>query len=320
MGMANEICILKILQEYSDDQHILSAKEIIKELEAKYYLQVDRRAIYAAVSRLKELEYDISTYHENKKGYYLREREFEPSQIALLTDAIYAFPFVPDKQSQELMEALQKTQSCHQRKHYKHLHAQRACRKTQNPEIFLNIEKLDEAIEKKHKVSFIYLKFDLSQNLVPRREERYVVSPYGMVFCNEHYYLACVMAGEESASLYRIDRMRDIDICEVDADKRHPDLEKEVSAAVYAFMGNPEQITLLCKNHVLDDLIEKFGSDIRVRKEDEEYIRATVTASAEGMKYWALQYLSCVEVLEPEHLRVEIIENLRSNPYLGVKL
>ena len=91
-------------------------------------------------------------------------------------------------------------------------------------------------------------------------------------------------------------------------------------ASVYAFTGKPEQITLVCEAHVLDDLIEKFGNDIRGRKEDEEHIRATVTASMEGMKYWALQYLSCVEVLEPEQLRAEIIEILRSNPYLGGKL
>lgn len=316
---AKAIYVLKILQEESDEHHILSAKDIVKKL-SQYGLDADRRTVYDAVALLQELGYDISTYGDNKKGYFLCKRHFEPSEIALLTDAVYAFPFISDSRTKELVDKLQKTQSCYQRKPLRHLRAQRTGVKTENPEVFLNLDVLDEAIEIGCKVSFVYLKYDLSKKIVPRRAERYTVSPYGMVFCNEHYYLACVMADEESASLYRLDRMRDIQIRQEKADQKQSDLEKEVSAAIYAFMGVSEQITLLCKNHVLDDIIDKFGSDIHVRKADEEHLRVTVSASTEGMKYWALQYLSCVEVMEPERLRAEIIENLKSNPYLSGRL
>ena len=224
-GKPSAIYVLKILQEYSDEQHILSALEIIHKLYALYSLCIDRRAVYGAIELLKDAGYDISSYEDNNKGYYLRERDFEPSEIALLTDAVYEFPFISNSHTRELVDKLQRTQSCHRRKNYKHLRVQRTGGKTENHEVFLNIEKLDEAIEIKCMVSFTYLKYNLFKELVPRRITRYIVSPHAMVFFNDHYYLACTMADEESASLYRIDRMRDIELCEEDADQRKPDFE-----------------------------------------------------------------------------------------------
>ena len=34
-----------------------------------------------------ELGYDVSLYEDNGVGYYLRDRELEPSEVLLLTDA-----------------------------------------------------------------------------------------------------------------------------------------------------------------------------------------------------------------------------------------
>jgi len=62
-------------------------------------------------------------------------------------------------------------------------------KKVPNQNVFYNISQLDEAISNKKKVSFIYLKYDGSKKLVPRRENKYSVNPYGMVCLNEHYLL-----------------------------------------------------------------------------------------------------------------------------------
>jgi hypothetical protein len=86
----NILCILRILQEYSDEDHILPMRGIIAKMKAIYDVSIDRRTVYGMVEALNLLDFDISTYEENGVGYYLRTRIFEPSEVRLLTDRIYS--------------------------------------------------------------------------------------------------------------------------------------------------------------------------------------------------------------------------------------
>lgn len=91
------ICLLEVLREYSDENHILSMGEIISKINVKYGLNPDRRTIYGAFETLIELGYDISLYKDNGKGYYLIDRQLEPSEAHLLSDAICIFPFISER-------------------------------------------------------------------------------------------------------------------------------------------------------------------------------------------------------------------------------
>lgn len=311
---ANAICLLEILKEFSDEQHILPMREIINKLQVIYGIKPDRRTVYGAVALLIELGYDISTYEENGEGYFLRSRELERSEILLLTDAVYTFPFIPAKQSEELIAKLQKTLSSHQRKQYRHLTIVRQEHKTDNRQMFWNIEQLDGAIAANKQVSFTYLDYGMDKHLHPRREKPYVVNPYGMVYTNEHYYLICNLSGYPNTSLYRIDRMKDICRLDTDLDNR-PDTRNEARNAVFAFTGKPERISMLCDKSILGDVLDKFGTEVWLSPEDEKRFRVSFEASPKGIKYWALQYLQYAEVMEPKWLREEILEGLRNNPY-----
>lgn len=87
---SNAICILEILREYSDAEHILPMCAILHKMKSLYGIDIDRRTVYSAISLLKvNLGYEISTYEENKQGYYLQERILEVSEVRLLMDAVY---------------------------------------------------------------------------------------------------------------------------------------------------------------------------------------------------------------------------------------
>lgn len=49
---AYAICLLEILQEYSDAEHILPMREIIAKMQVIYGIKPDRRTIYAAAALL----------------------------------------------------------------------------------------------------------------------------------------------------------------------------------------------------------------------------------------------------------------------------
>lgn len=311
---ANTICLLEILQEYSDAEHILSMQEIQEKMERLYGLRPDRRTIYSAVGILIELGYDISGYDENKKGYYLRSRQMEVSEIALLANAVYAFPFVPASQSEQLIHKLQKQMSVHQRKPYRHLTIAREEKKTENKQVFWNIEQLDEAIAQKKKVAFTYLEYHVDKKLHPRRDMKYVVNPYELLYTNEQYYLVCTMDGYENTSLYRIDRMTNIEVLNEDREA-NANYKADSKDAIYAFTGRPEHIEMYCDKCILNDIIDKFGTDIRLRELDDQRVLLQLDAPPRGIKYWALQYLPYVEVVEPRWLREEIVDSLKRNLY-----
>ena len=79
------ICLLHVLREYSDENHILPMQEIRQKMQLLYHIQPDRRTIYSSIALLLDLGYDISTFEDNKIGYYLQSRTFEQSEILLLT-------------------------------------------------------------------------------------------------------------------------------------------------------------------------------------------------------------------------------------------
>ena len=71
-----------------------------------------------------------------------------------------------------------------------------------------------------------------------------------------------------------------------------------------------------CDRAILDDVIDRFGTEVQIREHDENTFTAGFTAPPRGVKFWALQYLPRVEVVEPAWLREEIIESLMQNRYL----
>ena len=308
------ICLYEILRDYSDESHIMPMREIIAKMSALYDLKPDRRTLYSAIELLCFLGYDISLYKDNKVGYYLITRPFEPSQVKLLTDAVCSFPFIPAKQSEELINKLQNTQSKHYGKRLRNLRIVRGNIKTNNKEVFRNIELLDEAITLKQKVSFTYMEYRADKKLYPRRNESYKVNPYGMVYLNEHYYLICNLDTYPNLSLYRIDLIKDIALLEEKADKRE-NLTDQIESAVYAFTGAPENIVMHCDNVILGDVIDKFGTDILISRLDEQTFAVCFRATAYGIKFWALQYLPYVEVIEPKWLRDEVVESIKNNKY-----
>lgn len=94
-----------------------------------------------------------------------------------------------------------------------------------------------------------------------------------------------------------------------------PAQKQEAQDAVYAFVGAPERVVLNCDRIVLDDVLDRFGTDIQVFERDEQTFTAVLTTPPRGVRFWALQYLSFVEVAEPAWLRQEIIKSIERNKY-----
>ena len=118
---------------------------------------------------------------ENWVDIYL-SREFEPSEVRLLIDGLLFSHHIPRDNCQELAEKLSRIVSPYFKSHVRHIYTMPESI-PQNPQIFLNIELLDEAIHLGRQVEFSYLEYGTDKKQHPRtykngRVRRYRVSPY----------------------------------------------------------------------------------------------------------------------------------------------
>ena len=317
------LCVEKILKEYSDENHILTVSDIKRKLEDDYQLVIkDRRTIYDAINRLKEppFDYNISTYSENKKGYYYNrdvEKELELSQVQIICDAVCAFPFISEEATKEICSKLRGQLGVNEQKMIKRLSVVNPDKKTANKELFLNIEKLDEAIAKGVKVKFDYYRYETDLKLHKRREKKHTVNPYGLIYSVDHYYLACIQCYNTEMMLYRIDLMKDVQLTdyEIDPMEKGFSYREETKYVLDGHLGKRIRVTMLVNKGDIGHIIYKFGSDIKVEDYDDERCRVKLTTVENGFRFWALQFVNCVEVLEPENIRNDIINYIKGNRY-----
>ena len=220
--------ILDILRKYTDENHRLGQNEIVEILEREYSMKTDRKSVKRNLMDLIEFGYDINysdslRMYTNRKGeqeeshilsdFYLNH-EFTDSELRLLVDSVMFSPHIPPKQSEQLVKKLRGLSNIYFASSVRHI-TKPPTAKTDNQQIFYNIELLDEAIHKGVKVRFQYAEYRTDKRLHRRRRSdgsvrTYIISPYQMAAKEGKYYLICNYDKYDDISNYRVDRIADM--------------------------------------------------------------------------------------------------------------
>ena len=201
----SNLLVLDILRENSDENHILSVKDIQALLEARYGLVLERRAIYSNLEILAQQGYEISDFKDNGKGYYLVSRQFDKGEVLLLCNAIHASHFISQKQSKKLIDTLLATQSKYDQKEFTDKVYMPNPQKTENKQLMFNVEIVSEAIRERRMLQFTYLKYGKDKKLVARRPEPYLVEPRYIVYADSKAYMIVTSPHHDGFTHYRLD-------------------------------------------------------------------------------------------------------------------
>lgn len=222
------INILEILKHHTDAEHRLSQKQILQILKNEYNMKVDRKAVKRNLINLIDAGYDIE-YNESSRisksgeeesiytDWYLN-REFEDSELRLLIDSLLFSKHIPYSQCKELIQKLKGLSGKYfdaKVKHIRNLPENMPA----NKELFYTIDILDDALSKKHQVSFNYNFFGTDKKVHPRLNNNgdprlYILNPYQMVATNGRYYLIGNYDKYDNLSTYRLDRISNIQLLE----------------------------------------------------------------------------------------------------------
>ena len=308
------IRILQILRQHSDIEHPIKHEKIVELLESEYGLAIERKAIGRNISLLKEASFEIET---TKKGSYLAERTFEDSELKLLIDGVLSSKHITPKQSKELIEKLCAQSNKYFKKHVKNIYSVQDWNKTENVAVFYNIDIIDEAIELNKQIKFCYNKYGADKKM--HHTATHSVSPYQMILHNQRYYLMGYNEKWQHIQYYRMDRITNIEQLDV---IRTPlksikgyehgiDYKRFSSSMPYMFFDEPQVIEFLADGWAIDQIIDWFGTDIRIEEKADGQFLVSLKASINAMEYWAMQYLNAVEILSPIDLRERIKNNVQ---------
>ena len=301
--------ILEILKTYTDAEHKLTQQEIIDKLKL-YGMDCDRRSIRNNIRSLQDMGYTIDTRH----GCYLAEREFDDAELRLLIDSVLFSKSLSIAQAKRLIEKLKSLGNRYFQAKVAHVSNLPALSHTDNKQIMIVLDVLNDAIENNRKVSFIYNSYGTDFKLHPRRNEPYVVNPYQLVASNGWYYLIGNYDKYDNLSHYRIDKMTSVTILNDRVKSKNEVIElsqgwnlpRHMAEHIYMFSGESIAVKFITTEDLMDNLIDWFGKGLHIETKTDSQIMVTVRCNRAAMKYWALQFGEYIEIMEPLNLRDEI--------------
>ena len=305
--------ILQILKENSDYDHPMTQDDIAGILARDYGIDIERKAVGRNIALLKEAGYEIES---GSHGSFLNVRDFDDAELRMLIDGVLSSKHITAKHSKDLIDRLSNLSNKYFRSHIKYVYSVNEWSKTDNQALFLNIDLIDEAIEKGLQIEYDYNKYGIDKKMHKSSFSR--VSPYQLILHNQRYYLMGYSEYWKQVKFHRLDHMTNMCISDrkavqlktVKGYEKGIDFKKISSAMPYMFTDDPEIIEFITKEWMIDQVFDWFGKDVLITKLDEEIVKITVNASVNAMEYWAMQYLNYVEVLTPVCLRDRIKENI----------
>ena len=305
--------ILQILQFYSNSEHPLKQEDIAEYLRKDYGIEMERKAIGRNLALLREAGYEIES---DRFGSYLQTREFTDSELQILIDSVLSGKYISEKYSCDLIDKLCSLSSKYFRSHIQYIHTVGEWGKTDNKTLFYHIELVEEAIQSGKMVQYNFNKYGTDKKLHKSSFQR--ISPYQLLLHNQRYYLMGYSDYWGKMVYHRMDRITDMSI------SKHPAVPiREVNgyaegipygdfstAMPYLFSDRPQPVEFIAEDHIIDQIIDWFGKDIRIQAAGEGKIKVTLRVSPKAMEFWAMQYAKYVTVTAPQTLADQIRNNL----------
>ena len=304
------------MQEKTDDEHYITMPEIMKEL-AKYDITADRKSIYNDLRDLSVLGIEVEGEPDgNRYHYHVVDRAFELPELKLLVDAIQSSKFITEKKSNALIKKLETLVSKYDAQKLQRQVFVSGRIKTMNESIYYTVDAIHNAISADKKIKFQYYQWNEKKEMELRHSGAwYHISPWGLSWNNENYYLVGYDSEEEKIKHFRVDKMLHIKLSK--ESREGNEHFKKLDMADYAkksfgmFGGKERTVKLLVKNNLAGVIIDRFGKDVMMIPADNEHFTVSVDIHvSKQFLGWVFSLGENIKILGPddvvEMMKVEI--------------
>lgn len=174
--------IARILYEYTDCEHSLTASQIANILENEYGIKSYRTTIGADIEILHNLGVNIRLTKSSQNQYNIFNRHFDDIELKLLIDAVESSKFISKDQSTEIVRKISALASKNvSNKLKRNISVERRI-KSCNEHVIEIADAINEAKNLKKQISFQYFQYNVRKELVPRHNGYwYKLSPYRLI-------------------------------------------------------------------------------------------------------------------------------------------
>ena len=272
--------LARMLLRQTDEDHPLAVAQIIEAL-ARQDIKAERKSIYDDMEALRLFGLDVQCRKGKSPGWFVGERDFELPEVKLLMDAVQSSRFITQRKSDTLIRKLEGLASVHQAGQLQRQVYVSGRIKVMNESIYYNVDKLHTAIAGQKAITFKYFDYDIARKKVFRQEgKRYMVSPYGLIWNSENYYLVAFDHAHRELRHYRVDKMTEIVVTNLDREGReqHRDFQlAEYGQKHFGMYGGQElKVTLRGRRDKASLVWDRFGQDIILVPDGEDYFTVTL--------------------------------------------
>ena len=301
--------LAQILYERTDEDHYLTTAQLMETPEQEHGFKGHRQPTPAAAAAPRALGMEIQEVMSSQKRYNLISREYDIAEIKLLIDAVESSKFITKKKSEELVAKLSKMAGRNQAENLKRNIAAEDRIKYDNESIYLIIDGINEAINAGKKISFLYFKYDVRKEPKLRNDGKpWVFSPHKLVWNGDFYYMVGVFDSKRVGT-FRLDRiLKRPDILEETA-LPFPsdfDFEKHLQTSFRMYGTDYTTVDLICKNALMDPIMDKLGQHVTTYAYDMENFRAEVDVVPSSVFYsWVFGFGGDVVINGPADVKEE---------------
>ena len=152
------------------------------------------------------------------------------------------------------------------------------------------------------------------KKLYGRNGERYVVNPVAMIWDRDNYYLVCYDDEHDDTANYRIDRMENVseEAENINKDERLACFDAETfrSQVFSMFSGERQNVTLKFTADTIEDVLDKFGEDVNIKKIGEDYFVDVSIQVSKKFFVWVLGSRGKIKIQSPQNVEQEFYKFL----------
>lgn len=300
--------LAQIMLEKTDEEHFITMPEILAAL-GEYDITADRKSIYTDLKDLEKLGIEVEGEPVgNRYHYHVINRPFELPELKLLVDAIQSSKFITERKTTALIRKLEKLVS-----KYEAMKLQRQVYvsgriKTMNESIYYTVDAIHNAISENKKIQFQYFQWNVKKEMELRHNGAYYhISPWGLSWDNENYYLVGYDSDADKIKHYRVDKMLHIQMS--DEKREGKEHFQKMNMAEYArksfgmFGGKEQQVKLLVENSLAGVIIDRFGKDVMFISADEKHFTVNVDVRVSRQFLgWIISLGEGVKIVAPDEV------------------
>lgn len=310
------LVLYKLLLERTDEENPLTTAQIIEHLE-RNGIGAERKSIYDDMETLRLMGVDVQSRKGRGAGWFIGERDFELPELKLLMDAVQSSRFITQRKSDALIRKLEKLASSHQARQLQRQVYVSGRIKTMNESIYYNVDKLHMAIAAQKVITFKYFDYNMKKEKIFRQEgRRYTVTPFGLIWDNENYYLAAFDHNKGQLRHYRVDKMWEIVLTTLP--RQGGEAQKRFNPADYAqkhfgmYRGEEVAVTLRGEARMVSVVLDRFGQDLILIPDGESHFTVTLPVMVSPQFFgWLFGLEGSVQILRPARVVEQYREHLK---------